>query len=180
MFFFFFNFPSFYNTGWILTLFSPFWKYRAHIVCLVVEEGGKGRKPTAIKDTQGYWQWWGKISRCTHSSLPHPRVTLNPRVDYNRADWQYTSVYKSPVKVNFAYHTPHLLEIQTVNHSRELTDFFSSQVVTLQLLICLFVFKLWSRYNIENHWYFLTSLLFSNKDSQTCKRKNVPQTSLFT
>lgn len=46
------------------------------------------------------------------------------------------------MKASFAYHTPHLLEIQTVNHTRELTDFFPSQVVALLLLIGLFVFKL--------------------------------------
>ena len=71
-----------------------------------------------------------------------PQLILNQRVDHKEADYEYTQVCKSSVKVNFAYHTPHLLEIQTVNHIRELADFFSSQVVTLLLLIGLFVLKL--------------------------------------
>lgn len=79
---------------------------------------------------------------------------------------------RSQVTVNFAYRTPHLLEIQAVNHTRELTDFFSSQVVTLLLLKCLFVFKLWNRYNIENRWDILTSPRSPMKTLQSLRGKS--------
>lgn len=79
------------------------------------------------EDTHAKWQGWGSLR--TDSFLPTPSpANLEPKG-------------RSEVK-NFAYRTPHLLEIQAVNHTRELTDFFSSQVVTLLLLKCLFVFKL--------------------------------------
>lgn len=94
-----------------------------------------------------------RVQKSERWSSPYhflPQLILSHREGYTGQTQERTEVVCIYSKQALAYRTPHLLEIQAVDHSRELTYFFSSQVVALLLLIGFLIFKLKNGFNIKN------------------------------